>query len=70
MTVFWIVAPCSLVGVYRPFRGTSTSDPSVNFYQTTRRNNPEYSNLHTSRHENFKSHDVKIYSPMVSVNSL
>jgi hypothetical protein len=25
----------------------STSEMSVNFYQTTRRNNPEYSHLHT-----------------------
>jgi hypothetical protein len=55
MAVFWIVAPCSLVEVYRRFRGpcclhhqvalmmeaASTSEMSVNFYQTTRRCNPE-----------------------------
>jgi hypothetical protein len=52
MAVFWVVAPCSLVQVYRRFRGVlmmeaaSTSKTSVNFYQTTRRNNPEDSNLH------------------------
>jgi hypothetical protein len=60
MTVFWVVAPCSLVEVYRLFRGvcclhhhhrpddesTSTSETSVNFYQTTLRNYPEESNLH------------------------
>jgi hypothetical protein len=34
----------------------STSEMSVNFYQTTRRNNPEDSHLHTRRCENLKSH--------------
>jgi hypothetical protein len=34
----------------------STSDTSVNFYKTTRRNNPEDSHLHTRRRENLKSH--------------
>jgi hypothetical protein len=33
----------------------STSEMSVNFYQTTRRNNPEVSHLHTRRRENLKS---------------
>jgi hypothetical protein len=32
----------------------STSETSVNFYQTTRRNNPEDSHLHTRRRENLK----------------
>jgi hypothetical protein len=53
MTVFWKVAPCSLVDVYRRFRcaysllvkGVSTSETSVNFYQTTRGNIPEDSHL-------------------------
>jgi hypothetical protein len=54
MDVFWVVSPCSLV-VYQRFRGTcclallmetaSTSDTVVNFYQTTRRYNPEDSHL-------------------------
>jgi hypothetical protein len=35
-----------------------TSETSVNFYQTTRRNNPEDSHLHTRRHENQKSHKL------------
>jgi hypothetical protein len=45
--VFWVVAPCSLVEVYERFRGAfclhhqGTSETSVNFYQTIRRNNPE-----------------------------
>jgi hypothetical protein len=42
MVVFWVVAPCSLVEVYRRFRGpcclhhqgSSPSETSVNFYQT------------------------------------
>jgi hypothetical protein len=57
MTVFWDVAPRSLVEIYWHFRGTycphhqgdeavSTSEISVNFYQTTRLNIPEDSHLH------------------------
>jgi hypothetical protein len=34
----------------------STSETSKNLYQTTRRNNPEDSRLHTRRRENLKSH--------------
>jgi hypothetical protein len=66
MTVFWVVAPCSLVEVYRHFRGVcyialmmeaaSTSETSANFYQTALRNNPEDSHLHTCRPKNLKSH--------------
>jgi hypothetical protein len=33
----------------------STPETSVSFYQTTRRNNPEDSHLHTRRRENLKS---------------
>jgi hypothetical protein len=36
----------------------STSDVSVNFYETTRLNFPEDSHLHTRRRENLKSHLV------------
>jgi hypothetical protein len=35
-----------------------TSETSVNFYQTTRRNKPEDSHFHTRRRENMKSHSV------------
>jgi hypothetical protein len=60
MTVFWDVASCCLVEIYRRFRGVaasiigvialimeaaSTSETSVNFYQTTRRYIPEDSQL-------------------------
>jgi hypothetical protein len=34
----------------------STSETSVNFYQTIRRNIPEDSHRHTRRSENLKSH--------------
>jgi hypothetical protein len=34
----------------------STYERSVNIHQTTRRNNPEDSYLHTRRHENLKIH--------------
>jgi hypothetical protein len=33
----------------------STYETSVNFYQTTRGNNPDDSHLHTRRRENLKS---------------
>jgi hypothetical protein len=48
MAVLCVVAPCSLVEVYRRFRTSvaSTSETSVNLYQTTRCNNPEGSHLH------------------------
>jgi hypothetical protein len=40
----------------------STSETLVNFYQTTRRNNPEDSHLRTRRRENLKSHGrVKVH---------
>jgi hypothetical protein len=59
IAVFWVVAPCSLVGFIRAISLTmeaeSTSETSVNSYQTARRNNPEDSHLHTRRHENLKS---------------
>jgi hypothetical protein len=34
----------------------STSEMSVNFYQTVRRNNPKDSHLHTRLRANLKSH--------------
>jgi hypothetical protein len=55
MAVFCVVAPCSLVEVYQRFRGScclhhqgnDSSETLVNFYQTTRRYNPEDSHLST-----------------------
>jgi hypothetical protein len=37
----------------------STSETSVNFYVTTRRNIPEDNHLHTRRRENLKSHQAE-----------
>jgi hypothetical protein len=78
MAVFWVVAPCSLVEVYQRFRGAaiiraialmmeaaSTSETSVNVYQTTWRNNPEDSHIYTSRHENLKSHRFQSYLTII-----
>jgi hypothetical protein len=50
MAAFWDLAPWILVEVYRRFialimEAASTSETSVNSYQTTRRNNPEDSLL-------------------------
>jgi hypothetical protein len=38
-----------------------TSETSINFYQTTRRNNTEDSHLRTHRLENLKSHELQSY---------
>jgi hypothetical protein len=46
MAVIWVVAPCSLV-ITLMMEAASTSETSVNFYQTTRRINPEVSHLIT-----------------------
>jgi hypothetical protein len=71
MAGFWVVSPCSLVeevlaaSIIRTIalEAASTSETSVNYYQTTRRNNPEDSHLHTRRRENLKSHKIiKVYS--------
>jgi hypothetical protein len=63
MAVFCVVAPYSLVEVYRRFGGACClhhqNKMSVNFYQTTRRNNPEDSHLHTRRLQNLKSQLIK-----------
>jgi hypothetical protein len=47
IAVFWAIALM--------MEAARTSETLVNFYQTTRRFNPEDSNLHTHRHENLKS---------------
>jgi hypothetical protein len=45
-----------------------TSETSVNVYQTTGRNNPEDSRLHTRRRENLKSHSVVVVCLAVCPN--
>jgi hypothetical protein len=70
MAVFCIVAPWSLIEVYGRFRGAfcliravmegvRACETSVNSYQSTRRNNPEDSHLHTRRRENHIYHKSK-----------
>jgi hypothetical protein len=69
MSVFWVVAPCSLVEVYQRFRdpcclivlmmeAARTSETLVNFYQNTRRCNSEDSHLRTHCRENLKSYSI------------
>jgi hypothetical protein len=54
MAVFWVVAPCRAIALM--MEAARTSETLVNFYQTTRRYNPEDSHLHTHRRENLKSY--------------
>jgi hypothetical protein len=67
MTVFWDVAPFSLVEIDLCFRGAvivkaialmmeaeSTSETSASFYETKWRSIPDH--LHTLRRENLTSH--------------
>jgi hypothetical protein len=60
MTIFWVVEPCSVVKVFRlialMMEAAGTSKTPVNFYQTTRRYNPEDSHLHTRHRESLKSY--------------
>jgi hypothetical protein len=51
--------------IIRAVKAASTSESSMNFYQTTRRNIPEESHLHTRRRENLKYHRYAstLYSP-------
>lgn len=72
MTVFWVAKPCSLAGIINVSErlvasimvlvmvAVSTSETSVNFNQTTRCNIPEDSQLHSRRHENLKSHQIRV----------
>jgi hypothetical protein len=55
MTDCWDVAPCSLVIAALMMEAVSTSETSVNIYQTTRCNIQEDSHLHTCRREKLKS---------------
>jgi hypothetical protein len=75
MTVFWDVAPTSLVEIDRRFRNAYCrhyqSDESV-LYQTAQRNIPEDNHLHTCRRESSCSSLSREVSRMLSlsINSL
>jgi hypothetical protein len=66
MAGFWDVVPCSLVDINQHFIGAyclhhdviSSSETSVNTYQTTWHNTPQDSHIHTHHRENLKSHKV------------
>jgi hypothetical protein len=53
-----VLAACTIIALV--MEAASTSETSVNFYQSTRRNNPKGSLLHTRRRENLKSHNENI----------
>jgi hypothetical protein len=48
MNVLWVVAIALMM------EAASASKTSINFYQTTWRNNPQDSHIHTHRRENLK----------------
>jgi hypothetical protein len=58
MVASWVIAPCNLVEVLIALimEAASTSETSVNFYQTIWRNNPGDIHLHTRRRDNLKSY--------------
>jgi hypothetical protein len=62
MTVFWVIAPCSLLGqaIALTMEEAGTSEMYVSFYQTTRRDNPDDSHLRTCHRENLKSHQGEL----------
>jgi hypothetical protein len=65
MAVFWVVAPCSLVEeviIALMMEAASTSETLVNFYQTTRHNNPEDSHIYTRRHDKIKTQQCHMFS--------
>jgi hypothetical protein len=49
ITVFWDVAPYSLVEITLMMEAVITSETSVNFYETTLRSIPEDSRLHVDQ---------------------
>jgi hypothetical protein len=55
MAVFWVVAPHEEL-IALMMEAARTSETLVNFYQTTRRYNPEDSHLRSHRRQNLKSY--------------
>jgi hypothetical protein len=56
MRMRWVCHDSSIIALM--MEAESTSETSVNLYQSTRRNNPEDSHLHIHRRENLKCHQV------------
>jgi hypothetical protein len=70
MAVFSDVAPRSLVDINRHFRGAYCLHHHGDIYQTTRRNSPEDSHLHTHRRENLKFQLVLVLFHQYVINEL
>jgi hypothetical protein len=71
MTAFWVVAPCSLVEVLLitlMMEAVSTSETSVNFYQTTWCNNLEDS--HLQLYLEFKAYHLSLKTGLSKFSSL
>jgi hypothetical protein len=60
IAVFWVVAPCSLVEVYRRFTGACCIHHQGD-HKTTRRNNPEDSDLNTTKQFTVNTTEAYIY---------
>jgi hypothetical protein len=50
--------------IIRAIKAASTSETSVNFYQTTRRYNPEDNHIHTRRRENLTSYKYEQFKTL------
>jgi hypothetical protein len=61
---------CLLGCIALMMEAARTSETLVNFYQTTRRYNPEDSHLRTHRRENLKSYSNETYTSIKSVECL
>jgi hypothetical protein len=62
MAVFWVIAPCSLVALM--MEAARTSETLVNFYQITRRYNPE------DNHPLYASRPRKDFTPTPLITQL
>jgi hypothetical protein len=58
MAVFWVLIALMM-------EAARSSETLVNFYQITRRYNPEDSHLRTNRRDNFKSYKCRVI-PLLS----
>jgi hypothetical protein len=54
--ILTVVSEVLTTSIITAMEAVSSSETSVNIYQTTRRNIPEDSHLHARRRENLKSH--------------